>query len=82
MISAAAQHGCHGHDRLDRRWLIAVYGVPLLPFGPAVVILGTSLLYYVWRKRHPRRASELNLHAWIAVAVGLAMAVGRSSIWH
>jgi hypothetical protein len=81
MISAATQHGRHRDDGLDRRWLAAVYGLPLFPFGPAVVVLGTSILYYVWRKRYPRRASELNRHAWIAIAIGLAVAGARSFFW-
>jgi hypothetical protein len=60
---------------------------PLLPLaqaresgvGQPLVVFASSILYYRWRKRWPRAASRLNVHAWVAVAlnIGLTLAVLR-----
>jgi hypothetical protein len=82
MTAASVAHDRPDDDRLDRRWLIGVYVSPLVPFGPALLILGTSVLYYIWRARYPRRAAALNLHAWIAFAMGVAIVIARSILSH
>jgi hypothetical protein len=69
-------------DGLDRRWLIGVYASPLVPFGPAVLILATSILYYAWRGRYPRRAAALNRHAWIAFALGVLTVAAKTALLH
>jgi hypothetical protein len=69
-------------DRLDRRWLIGVYASPLVPFGPALLVLATSILYYAWRGRYPRRAAALNRHAWIAFALGVVTIAARTVLSH
>jgi hypothetical protein len=82
MTAAPFKRVSRGDDRLDRRWLIGVYALPLVPFGPALLIAGTSVLYYVWRGRYPRRAATLNVHAFIAFAIGVAIVVARSILSH
>jgi hypothetical protein len=82
MTAAPFKRASTGDDRLDRRWLIGVYLSPVVPFGPALLIFGTSILYYAWRGRYPRRAAALNLHAFIAFAMGVAILVARSILSH
>jgi len=82
MTAAPFGRVSRGDDTLDRRWLVAVYASMLVPFGPALLILGTSVLYYVWRRRFPRRAATLNMHAWIAFALGVALVVARRVLSH
>jgi len=82
MTAAPFRRVSRGDDRLDRRWLVAVYASTLLPFGPALLILGTSVLYHVWRGRFPRRAATLNRHAWIAFTIGVAFVVARHVLSH
>jgi hypothetical protein len=51
--------------------------VPLI--GQPIVVLGSSLLYFQWRRGWPDAAKRINRHAWIAVAlnIGLTLAVLR-----
>jgi hypothetical protein len=57
----------------DRRWLFAIYGCLFVPFvGAALLVLGSSALYYAWRSEHPERARWLNRHAWIAIGLNIA----------
>jgi hypothetical protein len=73
-MNAALPGPSVAEDELDRRWLIAVYGALLVPvYGPALLILGSSALYYVWRRKTPHRASALNRHAWRAWALGMSV---------
>jgi hypothetical protein len=56
----------------DRRWLLAIYGSLLVPFvGPALLIVASSVLYYVWWRERPERARWLNKHAWIAIGLNV-----------
>lgn len=65
------------HDALDRRVLFVVYASAFVPWiGPWILILGTSVLYYVWRRQTPRRAAQLNRHAWIAWSLGMLASLG------
>lgn len=61
----------------DPRWKWLVYATMLVPFvGQPVVVLGSSWLYYRWRRAWPREAFWLNVHAWIAVALNIALVLG------
>jgi hypothetical protein len=54
----------------DRRWLWLVYGTVFVPLiGQPLVVVGSSVLYYLWRRKWPKAAFRLNVHAWIAVAL-------------
>jgi hypothetical protein len=57
----------------DRMWLWIVYGLLFVPYvGPVVLVVGSSVLYYSWRKRWPEAAARLNVHAWIAIGINVA----------
>lgn len=60
-------------DELSRGWKVAPYAVALVPYGAWLVVVGSSILYYAWRKDHPQRAAAINLHGWLAWLFGLAL---------
>ena len=61
------------HPRLvDAIWVTALIG--LWP----VLIVGSSVLYYRWRKADPARAQAVNAVAWKAFWVGIAMNLALS----
>jgi len=53
-------------------WIAALAG--LWP----VIIIGSSVYYYKWRKKDPARAQALNAIAWRAFLVGLAVNLAMS----
>jgi hypothetical protein len=36
-------------------------------------VIASSILYYRWRRVWPKEAFRLNVHAWIAVALHVAL---------
>jgi hypothetical protein len=57
----------------DRRWLWLVYATVLVPLvGQALVVVGSSALYFQWRHAWPMAARRLNRHAWLAVGLKIA----------
>ncbi|MDP9001590.1 MAG: hypothetical protein M3O46_15935 [Myxococcota bacterium] len=60
----------------DNRWPLLVYAMVFVPvFGQAIVVFGSSVLYYRWRRRWPDAAKRINRHAWIAVALNVALTI-------
>ena len=58
----------------DRSWLWLVYATVLVPLvGQPLVVLGSSALYFRWRRAWPMAAGRLNRHAWLAVGLKLAL---------
>jgi hypothetical protein len=58
----------------DKRWPWIVYSIVLVPVvGQPIVVLGSSFLYFRWRRAWPEAAKRLNRHAWIAVALNIAL---------
>jgi hypothetical protein len=65
----------------DQRWLLLVYGSLLVPFvGPALLIMGSSVMYYRWRRERSELARWVNRHAWLAI--GLNVALTLLLRWH
>jgi hypothetical protein len=61
-------------DVLSRGWKVAMYGAALVPyFGSWFVVLGSSILFYVWRKEHPNKANSVNRHGWLAWLLGIVV---------
>ena len=76
--SARAGDTAHNSsDCLDWRWIAALYVLPLVPFGPLVVVVGSSIAYYTLRKSRPVSATRLNRHAFIAFGLAAAVFVAR-----
>jgi hypothetical protein len=60
----------------DPRWVWIVYATLLVPIvGPGLLIVWSSVVYYVWRRKFPEAAARLNRHAWIAVAISVSLNV-------
>jgi CBS-domain-containing membrane protein len=56
------------------KWLWLAYAAVFVPvIGQAAVVVASSLLYYRWRRAWPKEALRLNVHAWIAVALHVAL---------
>jgi hypothetical protein len=67
----------------DPRWVWLVYGIVFVPIiGPALVVIGSSILYYRLRRHWPETAARLNWNAWIAVALHIVLRlVERHLVW-
>ena len=62
----------------DPRWVWLVYGIVFVPIiGQGLVIVGSSILYYRWRRHWPEAATRLNWNAWIAIALNIALRLGE-----
>ena len=65
----------------DKRWPWIVYSTVLVPVvGQPIVVLGSSFLYFRWRRAWPEEAKRLNRHAWIAVALNIALTLALSRL--
>ncbi|MDF3069569.1 MAG: hypothetical protein K0R38_5170 [Polyangiaceae bacterium] len=60
-------------DNLSEGWKIALYAAALIPWGSWFVVLGSSVLYYAWRKETPNKAAQINKHGWLAWLLGMAV---------
>ena len=49
---------------------IALAYVLVLFFG-IIGIIVTSVLYYSWKKNFPKKASQMNMHSWIAFLIAV-----------
>ena len=67
----------HSFDRLDWRWIAAMYVLPWVPLGPVIVVVGSSIGYYAMRKSRPASATRLNRHAFIAFGLAVAFIIAR-----
>ncbi len=47
----------------------------------ALLVVGSSVLYYVWRHDHPERARWVNKHAWIAIGLNFCANVALLHIF-
>jgi len=60
-------------DELNGGWKIGLYGAALIPYGSWFVVLGSSILFYAWRKEFPNKAAQINKHGWLAWLMGLVL---------
>ncbi len=60
-------------DVLSDGWKIALYAAALIPYGSWFVVIGSSVLYYAWRKEFPNKAAQINKHGWLAWLLGLVL---------
>lgn len=58
-------------DVLSSAWHTGVWALLLVPIvGSWIVVILTSILYYVWRKDYPNRARTINRSGWMAWFLG------------
>jgi hypothetical protein len=62
-------------DRLDWRLVAALYALALVPYGPLVVVVGSSVAYYFLRQSRPVTARQLNRHAFAAFGLAVALVI-------
>lgn len=54
-------------DKLEGYWLIIVWCSMLIPcLGAWIIVILSSVMYYVWKKDYPNKAKKINLHGWLA----------------
>jgi hypothetical protein len=64
-------------DRLGGWWLAIIYGsIVLGGCGAWIIVVVSSILYYVWRGQYPNKAKAINRHGWIAWLVSTALWAG------
>ena len=65
--------GTGGDDSLEPHWYFIIWGSVLVPFGTWVIVLLSSIMYYVWRGRFPEKARTINLHGWLAWVIATVL---------
>jgi len=60
-------------DELSDGWKICLYAAALVPYGSWFVVIGSSVLYYAWKKDFPNKAKAINRHGWLAFLLGMAL---------
>lgn len=75
------ESGSDPDDVLPGGWKIGLYGAALIPYGSWFVVLGSSVLYYAWRKDFPNKAKAINRHGWLAWLFGLVLWGGIWFLW-
>src|ERR1700682_5340480 len=63
-------------DHLEGYWKAIIWGSVLVPcVGGWVIVLLSSVMYYVWLKQYPHKAKSINRHGWMAWLVGQVLGV-------
>jgi hypothetical protein len=61
-------------EPLEAYWIGIIWGSLLMPcVGGWVIVLLSSVMYYVWLKDYPVKAKSINLHGWLAWLTGQAL---------
>jgi hypothetical protein len=63
-------------DKLEGYWYVIIWCSLVVPFiGGSIIVVLSSVMYYVWRKDHPRKAKAINLQGWLAFFAGILVSV-------
>jgi len=58
-------------DKLEGLWIAIIWASLALPLlGSWIIVLLSSIMYYVWRKDYPKKARSINRHGWMAWLLG------------
>ena len=58
-------------DKLEGYWYAIIWGSLIVPcVGIWVIVILSSVMYYVWRRQYPVKARTINLHGWLAWLAG------------
>lgn len=70
-INTSHNDAIKSEDVLEPYWMVIAYGSVAVPFiGGWIIVFLSSILYYVWKKDYPIKASRINKHGWIAFFIG------------
>ncbi len=62
-------------DELEDWWKIIIWVSLFIPcIGGWIIVVVSSIMYYVWRDRFPNKASQINRHGWAAWILGQVVA--------
>jgi len=54
-------------DKLEPHWYWIIWGSFFIPYlGPWVIILTTSIAYYIWKNEYPNKARAINRQGFLA----------------
>jgi len=63
-------------DKLEGYWIAIIWCSLFIPcIGGWVVVLLSSIMYYVWKKDYPQKAKQINMHGWLAFLLGNAIGI-------
>jgi phage FluMu protein Com len=63
-------------EPLEGYWKAIIWGSLLVPcLGGWVIVILSSVMYYVWLKDYPVKAKSINRHGWLAWLTGQALGV-------
>jgi hypothetical protein len=63
-------------DRLEGYWKAIIWGSLLIPcLGGWIIVVLSSVMYYVWIGTYPKKAKSINMHGWLAWFTGQAIAL-------
>ena len=73
-------------DELPGYWYAIIWGSLIIPIiSQWIIIIVSSIMYYSWKNKYPRKANRINLHGWLAfitihVIVGFIWLISRLRI--
>ncbi len=68
------KYGPVGEDKLSGGTILILWLLMLIPFvGGILVVLISSILYYVWKGSYPKKAKAVNLHGWLVFLVSILL---------
>lgn len=70
-------------DKLEPYWYVIIWCSLLVPFfGGLIIVVLSSVMYYVWRKEFPNKAKIINKQGFLAFFAGIALGLILQWILH
>ncbi len=57
------------NDNLEGYWYAIIWGSLIVPLGVWIIVLISSIMYYVWKNTQPMKAKKINSQGWLAFLV-------------
>ena len=59
-------------EELEWFWYLLIWGGLIIPCaGPGIIVVVSSIMYYIWKKEYPNKANKINKLGWIVFGVGI-----------
>ena len=59
-------------NELEWFWYLLIWGGLIIPYaGSLIIVVVSSVMYYIWKKEFPNKANKINKLGWMAFGVGI-----------